>query len=137
MIEPSSRLHLPAGRIFARYWLPVIAYAGLIILLSSFPIRFRHAPFPYYDKVFHFIEYGIYAGLWYRALWKTTRLSSYGWAWMGFATILVCTVFGVGDELYQTFTPYRSSDRYDLAADASGAIAAVLLSAVRGFIARS
>lgn len=137
MIENQTRVQVPERRIFARYWLPVIVYAGLIIWLSSLPIRFRHAPFPYYDKVFHFFEYGIYAGLWYRALWRTTRLSFYGWGWTGVATILVCTVFGVGDELYQTFTPYRSSDRYDLAADASGAMAAVLLSAVRGFIARS
>lgn len=121
-------------QMFIRYWLPVIAYAGFILLLSSLPIRIRHIPFRYYDKVFHFVEYGIYAGLWYRALRMTTRLPLYGWGWTGVATFLICLMFGVGDELYQVFTPYRVSDIYDVAADASGAFAVVILAMVKGLI---
>lgn len=117
---------------FIRYWLPVLAYAGFILLLSSLRIRIRHAPFPHYDKVFHFIEYGIFAWLWYRALRMTTRIPSYGWGWTGVATFLICLLFGAGDELYQAFTPYRVSDIYDWAADASGALAVVLSATVKG-----
>jgi VanZ family protein len=136
MTGDQIRPQLSAKQMFVRYWLPVIVYAGFIFFLSSFPIRIRHTPFPYYDKVFHFFEYGIYAGLWYRALRMTTRLPSYGWGWTGIVTLLVCLVFGAGDELYQTFTPYRASDIYDVAADASGAFAAIFLFIVKGFITR-
>ena len=124
-------------QMFIRYWLPVIVYAGFILFLSSLPIRIRQVPFPYYDKVFHFFEYGIYAGLWYRALRMTTRLPSYGWGWTGIATFLICSMFGVGDELFQAFTPYRVSDIYDLAADVFGVFVAVSLAVLKGFITRS
>lgn len=127
---------LSAQQMFIRYWLPVIVYAGFIFYLSSLPIRIRKVPFPYYDKVFHFFEYGIYAGLWYRALRMTTHLPSYGWGWTGVATFLICTIVGVGDELFQAFTPYRVSDIYDVAADASGAFAAASLAIVKGYITR-
>ncbi|MBI3811925.1 MAG: VanZ family protein [Nitrospirae bacterium] len=119
---------------FIRYWLPVIAYAGFILFVSSLPIRIRHAPFPHYDKVFHFIEYGIFAGLWYRALRMTTPIPSYGWGWTGVATFLICLMFGTGDELYQVFTPYRVSDIYDVVADASGAFAVVFPAMIKGLI---
>ncbi len=121
---------------FIRCWLPVIVYAALILCLSSLPIRIKHSPFPYYDKVFHFFEYALYAGLLYRALRMTTRLPSYGWGWTGAATFLICSMFGVGDEIYQAFTPYRVSDIYDMAADATGAFAAALLALVKGSITR-
>ncbi len=128
---------LSARQMFIRYWLPVIVYAGFIFCLSSLPIRVRKIPFPYYDKVFHFFEYGIYAGLWYRALRMTTHLPLYGWGWTGVATFLICTIVGVGDELFQAFTPYRVSDIYDVAADASGAFAAASLAIVKGYITRA
>jgi VanZ family protein len=114
----------PSGE-FVRYWLPVIAYAVLMLIISSIPFRIRRVPFRNYDKVFHFFEYGIYAWLWYRAFKGTTSLSSRGW--IAIATVLICTVFGIIDELYQVHTPYRTSDIYDLAADVSGSFAAVFL----------
>ena len=115
----------PPSREFVRYWLPVIAYAVLMLTISSIPIRIRRVPFRNYDKVFHFFEYGIYAWLWYRAFKGTTSLSS--WGRIAIATVLICTVFGIMDELYQVYTPYRTSDIYDVAADASGSFAAVIL----------
>ena len=136
MIGHPTRLPLSTRQQFVRYWLPVIAYAGFILYLSSLPIRIRHIPFPYYDKVFHFFEYGIYAGLWHRALRMTTRLPLYGWGWTGGVTFLICSSFGIGDEFFQAFIPYRVSDIYDVAADASGAFAAVSLTIVKGFITR-
>ena len=134
MIETQSQLS--TRQQFIRYWLPVIVYAGFILYLSSLPIRIKQVPFPYYDKVFHFFEYGIYAGLWYRALRMTTRLPSSGRGWTGTATFLICSMFGVGDELFQAFMPYRVSDIYDVAADASGAFVAVSLAVLKGFITR-
>lgn len=136
MIEQPVQVQYSPRYLFIRYWIPVIFYGILIFYLSSIPFRIRHAPFPYYDKVFHFFEYGVFAGLWYRALWRTTRLPEHGWWWPGIVTILICSAFGIGDELYQKFTPHRTSDFYDLMADASGALAAVVLSLIRGFMTR-
>jgi len=137
MIEQPVQDRSSARYLFIRYWLPVVFCGILIFYLSSIPFRIRHAPFPHYDKVFHFFEYGIFAGLWYRALWRTTRLPELGWWLPGIITILICTIFGIGDELFQRFTPYRSSDVFDLLADASGALAGVLLSFLRGFMTRT
>jgi VanZ family protein len=131
-----AQLQLSTRQQFIRYWLPVIVYAAFILYLSSLPIRVRQVPFPYYDKVFHFFEYAIYAGLWYRALRMTTRLPSYGWGWTGIAAFLICSIFGVGDELFQAFMPYRVSDIYDMAADATGAFVAALPAVVKGYITR-
>lgn len=129
-----SKPDSPPVQSFIRYWLPVIAYAMLILFISSLPIRIRHIPFRHYDKAFHFIEYGIYAWLWFRAIRTTTELSSSMRA--GIATFLICTVFGVMDELYQIYTPYRVSDIYDVAADASGSLTAVSLAILRNFFTR-
>jgi VanZ family protein len=121
---------------FLRYWLPVIAYAVLMLALSTWPIRIRHAPFPYYDKVFHFFEYAVFALLWYRALRMTTGLPLHGWGWPGIVTFLVCFFFGAGDELYQSSRPYRAFDLYDFSADAAGAFAAIGVSVLKGMITR-
>jgi len=115
----------PPRREFVRYWLPVIAYAALILIISSIPIRIRRVPFRNYDKVFHFFEYGVYVWLLFRAFKGTTSLSSGGR--IAIATVLICMVFGMVDELYQAHIPYRTSDIYDLAADVSGSFTAVIL----------
>lgn len=120
-----------ASKQFVRYWLPVILYAVLILSLSSIPLRIRIVPFRYYDKVFHLIEYGIYAYLWYRAIRFSATPSSSTWA--GILTFSICSAFGALDELYQAYTPYRISDIYDVAADASGSFVVVSLVMLKEF----
>jgi hypothetical protein len=131
-----TRPQLSTRQRFLRYWLPVITYAALMLALSTWPIRIRHAPFPYYDKVFHFFEYAVFAGLWYRALRMTTGLFLYGRGRPGIVTFLVCFIFGAGDELYQTFTPYRAFDIYDFTADTAGAFSAITVFVLKGLITR-
>ncbi len=120
---------LSAGQIFFRYWLPVVLYALLILYLSSLPIKIRQIPFRNYDKVFHMMEYGLFALLWYRAIRVTgVRVSFMG---PGVLTFLVCALFGVLDEIYQIFTPYRISDLYDVAADSAGSLFGVIAAVFR------
>jgi VanZ family protein len=110
------------------YWLPVVAYAGMIYCLSDQPrppeptvwfIRFLG------DKVVHGVEYGILGVLCLRAFTHAAG----PWAarsalWLAVAA---STGYGVTDEVHQSFVPLRQSDPWDVAADAIGsAIAASL-----------
>jgi VanZ family protein len=57
------------------------------------------------------------AGGWRRPLTLTGAL----------VAVLICTVYGITDELHQRFVPPREADVLDVAADAAGTMAAVLL----------
>lgn len=115
-------------RLLLLYWLPVFLYAGTIVMLSS--MSAPQAYFPSWageinDKVLHMLEYAILAILCYRAF-----LHAAGKQLSGFAVVLaiVATVlFGVSDEIHQSFVPLREADPWDLVADAAGSFMGVLL----------
>jgi VanZ family protein len=102
----------------------VIGYGVFVLYLSSLEIIIRQAPFVHYDKVFHFVEYGVFALLWYRALrvsWPARR------AWgLGLIALLLILLFAAFDEISQSKTLTRLSDPYDFAADAIGASSVIL-----------
>jgi VanZ family protein len=95
-------------------WAPPIAYAGLIFFLSS-QSTFPHLPPGLwdFDKLLHAVEYAVLALLLLRAT---------GSAWVAFA---LASLYGVSDELHQSFVPGRSATVYDALADAVGAALAV------------
>lgn len=109
------------GRVL-RYWLPAVAYAGLIVYLSSLSHPEEMMPSVLEglgDKVLHAVEYGLFGILWYRAL----RHAAGPWAAryaLGLA-ILAAVVYGVTDELHQAFVPGREADAWDLLANGIGA----------------
>lgn len=128
----SARRDAPSGLLFLRYWLPVIAYFGLVSWLSN---QSQLAPPPMVfpiDKVAHFIEYGILGGLLWRA-WRATFGRSYA-ALVATAALSCAVLMGTIDEIHQSFVPGRDSSPYDLFADAAGATIAqiILLSRTRG-----
>ena len=45
--------------VFVRFWLPVVAYVGLIFTLSAQPGLQPPMHFQYADKVAHICEYGV------------------------------------------------------------------------------
>jgi VanZ family protein len=95
-------------------WAPPVLYAGLIFYLSSrssFPVPGYVWDF---DKVVHFIEYGIFAVLLARATGSPL------------AAFIIATVYGVTDEFHQSFVPGRDSSGFDAMADAIGSAVAVL-----------
>lgn len=104
-------------RRFARYVLPVLAYAGLIFFLSSQPTL--PAPGVHgFDKVAHFV---VYAGL---ALLAARGGAGYGMS-AGQAALFgagLAGIYGGTDELHQSFVPGRSSEVLDLVADVLGGI---------------
>jgi hypothetical protein len=91
-------------------WAPVVAYMAAIFVMSSIPGT--KVPMPglwRYDKVLHAVAFAGLAVLVFRA---TRRVP----VAIGFAT-----AYGALDEFHQRYTPHRSSDPADLAADFAGA----------------
>lgn len=103
-------------------WGPAVAVMSAIFLLSS-----RQAlPVPpgYDDKVAHAVAYGALALALLHGLtgaWRQRpRLSHVGLA------VLFATLYGVSDEVHQTFVPGRSMEALDVVADAVGAAGAAI-----------
>jgi VanZ family protein len=97
-------------RKFAVYQLPAIAYAALIVGLSSL-------------TNVHFCEYAIFTWLVYRA---TAHLHvRVGVEEATFLALGFVALFAFGDEFYQSFVPGRQSDAADFLADVAAAMVIV------------
>ena len=106
---------------YVKYWLPPIAWMGMIFLFSSqakvqvsdvYVLQFT------FFKSLHMIEYGILSALLYRAfkntgnrpLWQNLYL-----AW------LLAASYGMTDEIHQVFVPTREGRMRDIVIDSIGA----------------
>lgn len=107
-----------------RRWAPVAVYMAVIFALSSIS-RPPDLPSAIGDKGGHALLYSGLASLFVRALAGGWR-QSFG-ARTGFAAVAYSTIYGATDEVHQMFVPFRTADLADLAADALGAAAAVLV----------
>lgn len=116
-------------RLFFKYWFPVIAFSGLIVLASLIPVQIKPPSFKNWDKWVHATEYALLASLWFRAIRGTTLLHNPFKA--GLIAFLVCSSFGFFDEGIQTMIPNRVSDFKDVMADATGSFFAVTLAILR------
>ena len=102
----------------ASLWGPVVAWAALIFVLSSFS-RLPEGPPQITDKHAHVIVYAVLAALIVRALARG--------AWAGVTTrvaivaAVAAVLYGFSDELHQAFVPGRSATLVDVLADAIGA----------------
>lgn len=105
---------------FAR-WLAVIAWMTLIFAVSSQP-RLPKLSEPLLDvllkKAAHFIEYGILAALFWRALALLRQI------WLG--AWLLAALYAASDEWHQSFVPGRQPSPSDVLIDAFGAATALL-----------
>ena len=113
------------GSVYFR-WLVVFGFAALIYYCSSRPAWEVIPPlFPHFDKVLHFISYGIFAMLIFRALWADdTRPASTGVLLLG---VSLAMIYGVSDEFHQAFVPGREFSWLDMAANGAGAAVAAAL----------
>ena len=114
---------------FIYYWLPAILYAAAIFFVSSIHDSFKPPTFPGNDKLFHVVEYGIFAWLWFRALVYGAKMERKR---VALVAILITAVFGAVDEWYQSLNPTRSSDYMDFLADLSGGTIALVISMFTG-----
>jgi len=133
---PESAAALPAeGAPDANWWRwgVVVAYLGLIFLLSSQAGQPR-VTYLVSDKLLHFVAYAGMAVLVVWALMRGAWRRTTGRAVL--LTVFICTAYGLTDEVHQLFVPERYFDLMDIAADAAGAITAAGAVWACGIIAR-
>jgi VanZ family protein len=100
------------------YWFPILVYCLLIFLQSSRPSPDIVPCWPYIDKVLHFTAYALLGALFLRAF-NTTRIK-YNLKLIILLSILLSSLYGISDEIHQSFVPYRSADAMDALADILG-----------------
>ena len=112
------------------WWGTASVYMGLIFWLSSRTINLPIPLFPNWDKVVHFIEYGVLATLLYGAL----KSSFPGWPLFRIActAALAASLYGLSDEFHQSFVPGRDASGFDFLTDFVGSTVFVMGIASRG-----
>ena len=98
------------------YWIASFVLMCLIFLLSSFPAPEELPVFPFADKLYHLLEYGLLASLIYfaRERWRPR-------VYPILIPFLIAFLYGISDEIHQYFVPGRNADVFDAIANALGA----------------
>lgn len=107
-----------APRLFFYYWLPLIAYCALIVIQSHYPAPESIPRLPYFDKLLHTGGYGLLGLLFcraYRSGWPGASIRS-----LARYAVLSTALFGLSDEIHQSFVVFRTADSWDVLADAIG-----------------
>ncbi|MEE9488754.1 MAG: VanZ family protein [Candidatus Brocadiales bacterium] len=106
-------------------WLPAVTWAAVLFWASSrptSPIPFV-IPIPHADKGIHFTEFAVLS---YLICWAQEP-SERALGRIIWAAVLATSVYGALDEFHQSFTPDRTPEVADWAADTLGAVAAGFL----------
>jgi hypothetical protein len=110
---------------FFIYWFPILVYCLLIFLQSSRPSLNITPDWPFIDKVLHFVAYALLGALFLRAF-NTTRIK-HNLKLLIMLSVILSSLYGISDEIHQSFVPYRTADAMDALADILGSIAGVYL----------
>jgi len=110
---------------FLLYWLPLILYCLLIYIQSAYPSPEQIPSFPFVDKVLHFAAYGIMGILFYRA-YQTLRIKD-NIQMLMLLSVVSASLYGISDEIHQSFVPFREAAVADAIADIIGAFSGVCL----------
>lgn len=114
------------GGFLVRYWLPVVAWAGLIFALSSIPSLESGLPKAgdlVLRKLGHIIEYAVLTLLLRRAL----RAHGLPPERSGISAAALALLYAGLDEYHQSFVPGREGSPRDVLIDALGIGAALYL----------
>lgn len=110
---------------FALYWLPLILYCLFIYIQSDHPSPEQIPIFPYVDKVLHVTAYGILGILFYRAY--QTLMVKDNIKILMLLSVVSTSLYGISDEIHQSFVPFREAEVADVIADMIGALSGVCL----------
>ena len=137
-------------RVFAKYWLPALAWMALIYFASNDPKSLYHSArviqplvqpntqvttlrsiVIFARKCAHSAEFAVLAILLWCAL-RTMSAQRNGWSWrLAVCAMLGVIVYGITDEIHQMYVPTRQAGFMDVVYDAIGG--AVGLSALWAF----
>ena len=99
-------------------WIAVIIYGGLIWWMSSFALPPQPVGIVYvWDKLKHVAEFFILAILLFNAISESTKSTT-----AVFLAIIITAVYGIIDEVHQSFVPGRMFSYLDMASDAVGGL---------------
>jgi len=103
---------------FLRFWFPVFVYSGIIFYISS--ISRVEMPFSeiHFDKILHILEYIPFGYLLARAFKETDIKLTTGHIFN--LIVLISFLYGMSDEVHQSYTAGRNMDVVDMFADATG-----------------
>ena len=105
---------------FIRYWLPVLVYCAAIFIQSSFPTARQLPQWSGLDKLLHAAAYALLGFLFFRALAAGRHDKSRNILLI--ISILFTSLYGISDEIHQSFVPGRSAEVADVLADLAGGI---------------
>lgn len=98
-----------------------VLYLSLIFYISSLPAPVELPSFPGFDKIVHFLEFGLVGYLVYNSIYDDFAERA------EFISISFSIFYGGLDEIHQYFVPGRSCDWMDFLADSLGIIFTVLI----------
>ena len=108
-------------RYLSRFLLPIIFYLILMFFLSSLPGKeIPDVEVPYFDKLLHLLEYAVLGFLLMRGL-KNSELKFSNISFIIF-TAIFSTLYGLSDELHQSFVPDRDMSLLDVLFDCIGGV---------------
>jgi VanZ family protein len=111
--------------------LVVFVYCTLIFFLSSQKIPQGMPGFVGMDFILHFLEYGLLAFL---MCWMLSKESNaYVKKYLFVLSWLLTVLYGISDEVHQSFVPTRHMSLWDLAADILGATVVLVILAFRDY----
>ncbi len=138
------------GRVFVKYWLPVLIWMSLIFTASGDTLSSEHsshiiAPilrwlFPHLSEVHvgqvvfilrkgaHLTEYAVLAWLLWRALRQPIKNDRRRWRWADARLVLLgVALYAAGDEFHQLFVASREAKVTDVLIDTSGGALGLIL----------
>ncbi|MBN1637610.1 MAG: VanZ family protein [Ignavibacteriales bacterium] len=112
-------------RIFFVYT-PLVLYWIVLFIATSLSTQSLPKPFVFSDKVAHLLAYLILSFFVTLTLWAQEKFQLLKRRYF-FFTITIVFLYGVFDEIHQSFIPGRSCEFLDWVADATGAIIGTLI----------
>ena len=109
-------------KVFFKYWLPVLLWAGFIFFISSLPGKAIPPLFYKQDILFHIFVYAFLSLLLNRALKNNQFGCILRQSKRIFLVILFCLIYAITDEFHQQFVSGRTSSIVDIIIDSLGVI---------------
>ncbi|HOK53797.1 MAG TPA: VanZ family protein [Armatimonadota bacterium] len=109
-------------------WLPAVMWMTVIFVLSSFSSLPTPPGFIGVDKLEHYTAYGIMSILVFVAM-RGTR-PDWSILKVAVAVVVISAVYGITDEIHQSFVPDRQAEVLDWISDVLGAITGAGLASI-------